>query len=617
MKNTTLANIISSIQGAFMGRRFWAFIGFGLLVFLAACSSAPAVGTLQVNITGLPSGVNASVKVTGTGFSQDLTASTPLSDRAVGSYTVTAASVSSGGLSYIATVTGSPATVTANTTSTVNVAYAVDPASQGTLLVNVNGVPAGGSANVSISGPNGFSQTVNASAILRGLVPGAYTITANNIPGAGTTANFTFGGTLTGSPANVTANTDTTTTVTYAAITGSLAFGVTGLPAGANPTFTLTDTSGPNLGQKRILTSTATVANLPPIDYNLIGNPVRVSGTILDTVFIAPGDAEFSITAGEQLTLTADPLVYQQQRHSGALWVPTTNLGVWGLSAAQLSGAGGAVRPAGSVPQAGNNQAVVFDRNGRMYVSNSTTNSINIFPIQTISSPAPAPVTITGANTGLDTPIGMAFDSSGRLWVANVGLSDSIVAFSPAQLSAGGNVTPVVTITGPSLSDPVGLAFDFNGDLWVSNGRANVVRFASGQLETSGAKQAFGTLNSTAFNSPAGLAFDRQGNLWVANLSGDNLLEFTADQLLEVEGSSRLLVPTIIGGFVRPRGLAFDNGGNLWLTRDTGILNQISAANLAASGSPAPTVSFTGLGSFQGTGLAFSPTPSNLPINNK
>ncbi|MDX2006379.1 MAG: NHL repeat-containing protein [Meiothermus sp.] len=606
-----------------MGRRLWALIGLGLLVFLAACSSAPAVGTLQVNITGLPTGVNANVKVTGAGFSQDLTTSTPLSGRAVGSYTVTAASVSSGGLSYIATVTGSPATVTANTTSTVNVAYAVDPASQGTLLVNVNGVPAGASANVSISGPNGFSQTVNASAILRGLVPGAYTITANNIPGAGTTANFTFGGTLTGSPANVTANTDTTATVTYAAITGSLAFGVTGLPAGANPTFTLTDNSGPNLGQKRILTSTATVANLPPIDYNLIGNPVRVSGTILDTVFIAPGDAEFSITAGEQLTLTADPMRYQQQRHSGALWVPNNDGAVQGLSAAQLSGAGGAVTPAGSVTQAGTNQAVVFDRNGRMYVSNSTTNSINIFPIQTISSPAPAPVTITGANTGLNAPIGMAFDSSGRLWVANTATGgaatgDSIVAFSPAQLSAGGNVTPVVTITGPSLFDPFGLAFDFDGNLWVSNsGGANVVRFASGQLETSGAKQAFGTLNSAAFNTPAGLAFNRQGNLWVANFLGNNLLEFTAVQLLEVEGSSRLLVPTTIGGFVRPRGLAFDNGGNLWLTRDSGVLNQISAANLAASGSPAPTTSFTGLGSFRGAGLAFNPTPSNLPIQNK
>lgn len=101
-----------------------------LLVALASLFTAcPAqepvtVGKLEVKISGLPSGTNASVNVTGpAGFKQALTATKTLSDLTAGSYSVTAANVTAGGKNYGASVTGTPATVTAGGSSSASVVY--------------------------------------------------------------------------------------------------------------------------------------------------------------------------------------------------------------------------------------------------------------------------------------------------------------------------------------------------------------------------------------------------------------------------------------------------------------------------------------------------------------
>ncbi|WP_306522180.1 hypothetical protein [Gemmatimonas sp.] len=99
---------------------------------LVACSSdestgptTPANGTLAISVSGLPSGANAAITVTGpNSYSQTATATTSLSV-APGAYTVAAAQVLSNNVRYNATITGSPATVASSATSTVTVAYSV------------------------------------------------------------------------------------------------------------------------------------------------------------------------------------------------------------------------------------------------------------------------------------------------------------------------------------------------------------------------------------------------------------------------------------------------------------------------------------------------------------
>ena len=81
-------------------------------------------GALQITASGLPAGVNASVRVTGpNNFQQDLVSSQTLSGLAAGSYSVAAAPVTAGGITYTPTPLAQSAVVTGGATVTATVAY--------------------------------------------------------------------------------------------------------------------------------------------------------------------------------------------------------------------------------------------------------------------------------------------------------------------------------------------------------------------------------------------------------------------------------------------------------------------------------------------------------------
>src|SRR5690554_2520848 len=125
---------------------------------LAACTQAPPpegeqdeVGTLIVDVTGLPGGVAADVTVSGPSFNQTITASQTFTNIDAGSYTVSAGEVTDGADAYAPKVTGSPATVTDGGTVTVRVEYVfLDPALVGTLQVDITGLPPGTDAGVTV-----------------------------------------------------------------------------------------------------------------------------------------------------------------------------------------------------------------------------------------------------------------------------------------------------------------------------------------------------------------------------------------------------------------------------------------------------------------------------------
>lgn len=100
-------------------------------LLLAGCSSStptsttpsPTLGTLDLLITGLPSGDAAnSVSVSGPDFAKSFGASTTLA-LAPGTYTITAKNVVMAGVTYYPQLQGSPATVKAQSTSAASVLY--------------------------------------------------------------------------------------------------------------------------------------------------------------------------------------------------------------------------------------------------------------------------------------------------------------------------------------------------------------------------------------------------------------------------------------------------------------------------------------------------------------
>ena len=81
-------------------------------------------GSLAVSTSGLPSGVNAALRVTGpNNYLQDLTGSHTLSGLAPGSYNVSATPVTTGGVTYQPAPASQAATVTAGATTSATVAY--------------------------------------------------------------------------------------------------------------------------------------------------------------------------------------------------------------------------------------------------------------------------------------------------------------------------------------------------------------------------------------------------------------------------------------------------------------------------------------------------------------
>ena len=158
--------------------------GFGVRVsvalLLAACgggsSTEPSTGSMAVSVSGLPTGVEGSLAVTGPGgFNRSVGHSETLSALAPGSYTVAAIAVTAGSAQYVPAPASQQVTVSAGEAASAGVAYAV---AEQSLAVTVAGLPAGVDAAITVSGPGGYSHSVTASETLSDLAPGQYTVTA-------------------------------------------------------------------------------------------------------------------------------------------------------------------------------------------------------------------------------------------------------------------------------------------------------------------------------------------------------------------------------------------------------------------------------------------------------
>ncbi len=223
-----------------------------------------------------------------------------------------------------------------------------------------------------------------------------------------------------------------------------------------------------------------------------------------------------------------------------------------------------------------------FDSSGDLWVANYSTNSLVEFAPRQLTTGSPAPTAVissdtsgtSGTSDSLDGPDGLAFDASGDLWVANydeVTGANSLVEFAPSQLTTG-SPAPTAVIssdTSGSLDEPEGLAFDSSGDLWVANYSGNsLVEFAPRQLAT-GSPAPTAVISSDTSGSldePEGLAFDSSGDLWVANYNSSTLVEYTPDELATGAPTPAITIsPDRSGSLDAPDDLAFDPSGDLWV----------------------------------------------------
>jgi hypothetical protein len=120
--------------------------------------------------------------------------------------------------------------------------------------------------------------------------------------------------------------------------------------------------------------------------------------------------------------------------------------------------------------------AIAFDAAGNLYVANQVSNTVTVVPKtsgtlfgQSVTTNTAA---MLSAATGLQGPAGIAFDAAGDLFISNrSSMAESVVAKSNGTL-AGQLVTANTTTTLSAFSElysPAGLAFDSAGDLYAAD----------------------------------------------------------------------------------------------------------------------------------------------------
>ena len=220
--------------------------------------------------------------------------------------------------------------------------------------------------------------------------------------------------------------------------------------------------------------------------------------------------------------------------------------------------------------------------------------------------------TTTASASGLDEPLGMAFDSSGNMWVsdnlnnrvleyttpfsaheaASIVLGQPDFAHNSVNNNAVGNGTDVSAKT---LDSPVNLTFDASGNLWVVDATNRILEYTTpfsthesasivlGQPDMlhSAANNnninTNGTAGTKTLSDPRNVSFDSSGNLYVTDANNARVLFYPKSSLTSnypaatvVLGQSSFTVGTVASpptstSLSLPHGLQIDPKSNLWV----------------------------------------------------
>ena len=194
------------------------------------------------------------------------------------------------------------------------------------------------------------------------------------------------------------------------------------------------------------------------------------------------------------------------------------------------------------------------------------------------------------------------------------------------------------TTTADGLYSPVSVALDSSGNLWVADYDYNRVLeylkgggFSTGQSAslvigqsdfTSGGAATTATgLDATGLNGPSSVAFDASGNLWVADEGNNRVLEYLKGSGFSTGQSASLVIgqtdftsggaATTAGGLSSPVSVALDSSGNLWVAdsrnaRVLGFADSLQGTTTTTSTSSAPSGGIPEFPLQLGIGAAFT-----------
>lgn len=172
-----------------------------------------------------------------------------------------------------------------------------------------------------------------------------------------------------------------------------------------------------------------------------------------------------------------------------------------------------------------------------LYVADIQHNQVVLF------NPSTKALTQVGSITsGMNAPSGVAIDTNGVLYVANLG-NNTVTEYKH------GATTPFFTITG-SLSSPYGIAVDLDGNVFVSNLGTNAVTAYRPHKTTPYATIAIS-------GQPVGMASDSKENVYVASDS--------TSQVFFIKADSKTASPLALSGVGGPVGVAIGAKDKLYV----------------------------------------------------
>ncbi len=248
---------------------------------------------------------------------------------------------------------------------------------------------------------------------------------------------------------------------------------------------------------------------------------------------------------------------------------------------------------------------VALDASGNIYVANAGSSSggsdsVFVFPPGSNGDAVPS-ATITGSATGLAFPAAITLDSAGNIYVANqgsvIGGSDSITIYA---VGSSGNVAPINSITGPDtiLHNPAAITLDSSGDIWIAN-----TDFFAGDQQGSIAMYPTGASGDhpptvaiygscSGMDAPDGVAVDASGNIYVSD-SGE-LFSDSNISIFPAGSNGCATASAVIEGaattLVQPAGLTIDSNLNVYVADYFGFSLDTFAAGSNGNGAPSAQI---------------------------